>query len=152
MSRRASKEIYTQLPDYGTRKLAHYNEWLLNPKRPSDGVPYPGFPEDVALERARESLKKEYAEKAFANIAKQVTKSVVVAAKRAAVRTSPKKVNNCGTAANPRTKQMFANEVYNERFLLGESRDQIVVEIMERVGMSKAGATTYFYNAKKAAG
>jgi len=151
MSRRASKEIYTQLPDYGTRKLAHYNEWLLNPKRPSDGVPYPGFPEDVALERARESLKKEYAEKAFANIAKQVTKSVVAAAKRAAPNASPKKVNT-GTAANVRTKQMFANEVYGERVLLGETRDLIVAQIMERVGMSKAGATTYFYNAKKAAG
>ncbi len=138
--RRASKEIYTQLPDYGTRKLAHYNEWLLNPKRPADGVPYPGFPEDVALERARESLKKEYAKKAFTNIVKQVTKGAVVS----------KRINT-GTTANPRTKQMFANQVYNERIKLGESRDQIVNEIMERVGMSKAGATTYFYNAKKAA-
>ena len=31
---------------YGTRKLAHYNEWLLNHEL---GENYPGFPEDVEL-------------------------------------------------------------------------------------------------------
>ena len=121
--------------DYLTRKLAHYNQWLLDPKRPV-GVPYAGFPEDVKQAKAVAKLKAEAAAKAEKAAAKVVAKAK-----------APAKVKRARKTEGP-TKQDQAVELYRE---LNGDKATVISAIQERLGMSLAGATTYFYNAKKLA-
>ena len=44
--------------EYYVRKLAHYNKWLMDPKRPL-GEAYPGFPEDKKLLKTLKEQNKE---------------------------------------------------------------------------------------------
>ena len=110
--------------DYGTRKLAHYNAWLLDDKRPF-GKPYPGFPEDAKAEKAKRVPK--VTTKAPA---KKVGKTVVKA-----------------KAKGKETKLDKAKALYKANIKL--SRVNMIGLFMEKLEMSKAGATTYFYNAQK---
>ena len=121
---------------YGSRKLAHYNAWLLNPKRDLDAGPYKGFPEDLKLEKARNALKAEYAVKAEA-------KAKVVAAK-------PAKAVRAKKVAGGPSKIECALEIYKAN--LGMAKVNLIGKIQEELAMSQAGATTYYYNAKKLAG
>lgn len=122
--------------DYLSRKLAHYNAWLLNPKRELGSGPYPGFPEEVKQAKAVAKLKAEAA-------AKVEAKAKAAPAKKAA--TKAKRVRKEG--AGP-TKQDQAVEIFRE---LNGDKASVISAIQERLGMSAAGATTYFYNAKKLA-
>ncbi len=117
--------------DYLQRKLDHYNTWLLDPKRPVDGKPYPGFPEDVKLKAGVAKLQAE----AKAKVEAKAAKPKAVKAKRA-----PK-------ASGP-SKQDRAVEIFRE---LNGDKAAVISAIQERLEMSVAGATTYFYNAKKLA-
>lgn len=111
--------------DYGTRKLAHYNAWLLNPNRP-EGERYPGFPEEVALAAGRARLVAD----------RKVARKAVPARVRA-----PKEVK-------PGTKLAVAVDIFRR---LSGDKASVIAEIQKTCSMSLAGATTYFYNAKKAA-
>jgi hypothetical protein len=51
-------------------------------------------------------------------------------------------------AAKTGTKLEQARKIYQE-VAATSTRDQIVELFMSKLGMSKAGATTYFYNVKK---
>jgi hypothetical protein len=115
--------------EYMTRKLEHYNKWLLDPKRPS-GTVYPGFPEEVKLAKARVALAEEF-------IAKAKTKA---APKAKAVKA--KKV------AGAPTKQDLAVAIFTR---LNGDKAAVISAIQAELGMSAAGATTYFYNSKKLA-
>lgn len=110
--------------EYGTRKLAHYNAWLLDPKR-EFGKPYPGFPEDLEAPKAK---------KRVAKVTDKVTKKgkVAVKAKR---------------AAKGGTKLEKAKALFKANMKL--SRENMIGLFMEQLQMSKAGATTYYYNAQK---
>jgi hypothetical protein len=112
--------------DLGTRKLAHYNAWLLNPNRP-DGERYPGFPETVALEASRKRFIDTY------NATKAPAKPSVAPA--------PKVVK-----AGSKLEQAVA--IYRE---LGGDKEAVIAKIKDVCDMSLAGATTYFYSAKKLA-
>jgi len=113
--------------DYGTRKLAHYNMWLLDPDRkPYPTEPYPGFPEDLV--RPAQVVREEKAAKPKAEKAPKAVK-----AKRAKRTEGP-------------TKQDRAVEIYRE---LAGDKAAVISAIQERLGMSVAGATSYYYNAKK---
>ena len=118
------KQVYTNSYDnnYLQRKLDHYNAWLLDPKRKVEDGPYKGFPEEV--ERA----------------AKPAKPAKVVKTKVAAKR--PR-------TGGP-TKQERALEIYRD--FAGQSKDNVIAKIREQLDMSPAGATTYYYNAKKLAG
>lgn len=120
--------------EYANRKLAHYNKWLLDPKREL-GTFYPGFPEDIQRERAVAKLKAEA-------VAKVVTK----AEKPKMVR--PAKVKRTRKVSDGPTKLEQAIELYKANTQL--SKDSMIALIRERLDMSLAGATTYYYNAKKA--
>ena len=120
--------------DFMQRKLDHYNAWLLNPKRKVEDGPYKGFPEEV--ERA----------------AKLAKGRAIMEAERAAKPAKPAKVVKTKVAAKrPRaegpTKQERAVEIYRD--FMGQSKDNVVAKIREQLDMSLAGATTYYYNAKK---
>lgn len=121
---------------YGSRKLAHYNAWLLNPKRSVEDGPYKGFPEDLKLEKARKAIKAEYAEKAEA-------KAKVVAVK-------PAKAKRAKKVTGGPSKLERALEIYKAN--LGMAKVNLIDKIKETLDMSPAGATTYYYNAKKLAG
>lgn len=120
--------------DFMQRKLDHYNAWLLNPKRKVEDGPYQGFPEEV--DRA----------------AKLAKGRAIMEAERAAKPVKPAKVVKTKVAAKrPRaegpTKQERAVEIYRD--FMGQSKDNVVAKIREQLDMSLAGATTYYYNAKK---
>jgi len=123
--------------DFMQRKLDHYNAWLLNPKRKVEDGPYQGFPEEV--DRA----------------AKLAKGRAIMEAERAAKPAKPAKVVKTKVAAKrPRadgpTKQERAIEIYRD--FAGQSKDNVIAKIREQLDMSLAGATTYYYNAKKLAG
>ena len=125
--------------DYLQRKLAHYNAWLLDPKREVGSGPYPGFPEDIARTKGVAKLKADIA-------AKAETKAKF---KTMWTPTAPKKerAKRAKRTDGP-TKQDRAVEIYRE---LNGDKATVISAIQERLGMSVAGATTYFYNAKKLA-
>ena len=112
--------------EYGTRKLAHYNAWLLDPKR-EFGKPYPGFPEDLEAPKAK---------KRVAKVTDKVSKKGSVPAKMKAKR-----------AAKGETKLDKAKALFKANAKL--SRENMIGLFMEQLQMSKAGATTYYYNAQK---
>ena len=74
------KQVYTVSydNDYLQRKLDHYNKWLLDPKR-DFGSTYPGFPEEIQLEKARKSLAESVVAKSEAKVKKVVAGSKVIA-------------------------------------------------------------------------
>lgn len=123
--------------DYLQRKLDHYNAWLMDPKRELGSGPYPGFPEDVKLKAGRAILQAEVKAKAEAKAAKAAKPKAEKApkAKRARKTEGP-------------TKQERAVEIYKR---LAGDKAQVIQAIQTELEMSVAGATTYFYNAKKLA-
>ena len=118
--------------NYMQRKLDHYNAWLLDPKRPF-GVAYGGFPEDKQKEAGIKALQTEF-------VAKAEAKKKVAASKPKAIRARK--------SSGP-TKQDRAIELYKANIKL--SKDNVISIIREQLDMSPAGATTYYYNAKKLA-
>ena len=133
------KQTYTNSydNDYLQRKLDHYNAWLLNPKRKVEDGPYKGFPEEVEL------------------AAKLAKGRAIMEAERAAKPAKPAKVVKTKVAAKRHrtggpTKQERALEIYRD--FAGQSKDNVIAKIREQLDMSPAGATTYYYNAKKLAG
>ena len=121
--------------EYGNRKLAHYNKWLLDPKRES-GTIYPGFPEDLQRERALAKLKAEVT----ANTAAKADRPKIPAK-------APVKVKRTRTTEGP-TKLDQAVELMraNPQF----SKVEFIELFRNKLSMSQAGATTYFYSASKA--
>jgi hypothetical protein len=120
--------------DYLQRKLDHYNKWLMDPKREIGSGPYPGFPEDNAVKTGRAILQAEAKAKSAAKVAK-AAKPKAEKAKRARKTEGP-------------TKQERAVEIYKR---LNGVKGDVIQMIQAELGMSLAGATTYFYNAKKLA-
>lgn len=134
----AAEKAKLKDPDYGTRKLAHYNVWLLDPNRkPYPADRYPGFPEDVEREQAVAAYREEFVARAHTKAAKAAKPKAVKApkAKRAKKTDGP-------------TKQDRAVEIYKR---LNGVKGDVIQMIQAELKMSLAGATTYFYNAKKLA-
>lgn len=116
---------------FGSRKLAHYNVWLLDPKRVA-GVPYPGFPEEIKMEKARAAYVEDFTARKAAKVVKPKTAAKAKVARNSTVP----------------TKQSMATQIYRD---LGGDKPLVIAKIQEQLVMSLAGATTYFYNAKKLA-
>ena len=118
-------------PDYMQRKLNHYNGWLLDPKRAVGSGPYPGFPEDLAMEKALVITKEIHAEKI---------------AKKKAAASQPRAVRARSAPGQPtkleRAKALRASNP-------GASKDTLISMFIDQLGMSKAGATTYYYSSAK---
>jgi hypothetical protein len=112
---------------YNDRKLAHYNAWLLDTTREA-GKPYPGFPEDIERRAAKKAAK---------TVTKVTTKS-------------PKAPVKAKRTRGGETKLDKAKALFKANSKL--SRENMIGLFMEQLQMSKAGATTYIYNCKKAAG
>ena len=142
---------------YSQRKLVHYNEWLLDKARPS-GVPYPGFPEDLErYNRIQSKGKVMEAQLSTPEVAAAVINSVVTTLTGEAVvpaDAAPKKSKGKAKAservkgvARVGSKLEQAIAIYTR---LNGDKAATIAAIQSEAGMSQAGATTYFYNAKKA--
>ncbi len=147
--------IVTQENDYLTRKLAHYNAWLGDTKRPLTSK-YPGFPEprpgEGPAKTAKPKRKKltvaeqiEF-DQAFPVSYKKVQAKAEAKVEKKATKSKP--VKSAGSATGS-SKQNRAAVLFKE---FNGDRKQTIQAIMEQLNMSTAGATTYFYNAKKLAG
>ena len=127
---------FNEYNDFCTRKLAHYNKWLMDNSRPF-GVPYAGFPEEVELMK-RASKR-----------AKRIAADVIVEAKATAkAKSAPKAKRAPRRKGEGPTKQELACKIYDR---LAGDKALVIAAIQAELGMSLAGATTYFYNAKKLA-
>lgn len=119
-------------------RLNHYNDWLLDNKRDFCST-YPGYPGDK--------------DKKPTEIV--VEKPIVAPVKRKKGSKSVMKIENVGVkmmstrvTRGPKagTKQAQAIDIVKA---LGTTEKHVAIqEIMDRLTMSKAGATTYFHNAK----
>jgi hypothetical protein len=127
--------------EYLDRKLAHYNEWLLDPKR-EFGVPYKGFPEDLIKTKG-----KKMQSNVIADMTQVLsgTKAPVAASKAKAVKAKTAKKSDGPRAGS---KGDMALAIYKR---LNGDKASVISAIQTEIGMSAAGATTYFYNAKKLA-
>ena len=123
---------YNEYNDYLTRKLAHYNQWLGDPKRSYKDGPYKGFPEDL-----------EYAARAHEN---RIRALAPEQAPKAPIERKKKSKRVKKTPDGGPTKQTRAVDIYKR---LGGDKAAVIQAIQDELGMSTAGATTYFYNAKK---
>lgn len=130
----------------GQRRLEEYNKWLLDPKR-EIGVPYPKMREfigNVSSEKEK-TMNSTTMFDLGAAIAKATVKTPVK---------QPKAVK-APRAPRAGTKQEKVNEIVKQAFASVGKVDKsfkadMVAKIMVDVGMTKAGATTYLYNAIKA--
>lgn len=127
---------------YMDRKLAHYNAWLINNDR-EIGKPYPGFPEDKQPSAVKFRMKNMQTMNAFEQLdhdlkARKVSKPKAEKAP---------KVARAPRASGP-TKADRALEIFKR---LGGDKAAVIAAIKDELSMSDAGATTYFYNAKKLA-
>jgi len=120
-------------------RLNHYNDWLMDVKRDS-GSTYPGYPGDKG-------------KKPTATV---VEKPVVAPVKRKKGSKSVMSIENVGVKVmktrvtrGPKqgTKQSAANKIV--AYLGTHDKNSVIQEIMQKLDMSKAGATTYFHNAKR---
>ena len=128
--------------EYLTRKLKHYNEWLLDEDRES-GTVYPGFPEDEVKVKTTpvKSLKGKFVMMIETPKIEKIAKAV-----------KAPKVQAIKVARGPKegTKQSKAVELLRGMaFVTKAEKAECIEKIVSELGMSKAGATTYAYNAQR---
>lgn len=117
-----------------TDRLRHYNDWLMDNTRPCDST-YPGYPAD----------KKKKAVKAIAVAPINNVKGEKQTMK---IETTGIKVSRASflKAPKPGSKQDVANQIVQRIGVA--NKHQAIETIMSEASMSKAGATTYFHNAR----
>lgn len=122
--------------DEGSKRLAHYNQWLLDPKR-EFGTIYPGY-----LTETKAIKGKKMPSNVIADMTTVLTKEKKVNIKPGK---KPAKVSDGPRAGS---KAELAQEIYKR---LNGVKAEVIAAFQTELAMSTAGATTYFYNAKKAA-
>lgn len=129
---------------YLDRKLAHYNQWLVDNSR-EIGKPYPGFPEDKQARPVKFRMKNMQTMNAF----EQFDSDMKARSAKPKAEKAPKvaKEPRAPRSSGP-TKADRALEIYKR---LGGDKAAVIAAIKDELSMSDAGATTYFYNAKKLA-
>ena len=129
---------------YLDRKLAHYNVWLVDSSREA-GKPYPGFPEDKQARPVKFRMKNMQTMNAF----EQFDSDMKARSAKPKAEKAPKvaKEPKAPRASGP-TKADRALEIFKR---LGGDKAAVIAAIKDELSMSDAGATTYFYNAKKLA-
>ena len=133
---------------YLDRKLAHYNVWLVDNSR-EIGKPYPGFPEDKQARPVKFRMKNMQTMNAFQQYDHDVAERRAASSLVAKAEKAPKvaKEPKAPRASGP-TKADRALEIFKR---LSGDKAAVIAAIKDELSMSDAGATTYFYNAKKLA-
>lgn len=122
-----------------TARLKHYNEWMMDNDRDFT-IPYPGYPDGKAKKPTTPVVEKP----AVAPIKRKKGSEAVMKIENVSV-----KVMNTRVTRGPKqgTKQSAANKLV--AYLGTHDKNDVIKEIMQKLDMSKAGATTYFHNAKR---
>jgi hypothetical protein len=123
--------------EYLTRKLKHYNEWLMNPKRSLIAGAYPGFPEDVSYREIIQGMREDFQERR------------VVAEKQHEEKKLDKQKKPRAKKIEGPSRLVQAQEIYKR---LNGDRAAVVQAIQDELEMPASSAMTYFYNSKKALG
>lgn len=127
---------------YMDRKLAHYNAWLINNDR-EIGKPYPGFPEDKQPSAVKFRMKNMQTMNAFEQLDHDLKARKVSKPKAEKAPKEPRAPRASGPTKADRALEIFKR--------LGGDKAAVIAAIKDELSMSDAGATTYFYNAKKLA-
>lgn len=129
---------------YLDRKLAHYNVWLVDNSR-EIGKPYPGFPEDKQARPVKFRMKNMQTMNAFEQFDSDMkARSAKPKAEKAPkVAKEPRAPRSSGPTKADRALEIFKR--------LSGDKAAVIAAIKDELSMSDAGATTYFYNAKKLA-
>lgn len=122
-----------------TDRLNHYNDWLMDDKRDS-GSTYPGYPGDKGKKSTNIVVEKP----AVAPIKRKKGVKTVNKIETVGVKMMKTRVTRGPKAG---TKQDAANKLV--AYLGTDDKNGVIQQIMQKLDMSKAGATTYFHNAKR---
>lgn len=125
----------------GQRRLDHYNQWLMDPKRPLDSR-YPGYPQDTGAKRK---------DKKSNEINELAGRNKPVASKRVApiMDVSVEKTHTERTSQMSKVTNLSrATEIVKAAASKAEALDKIVAEL----GVKRANAFVYFTKASKALG
>lgn len=137
---------------YSERKMAHYNEWLMNKR--SSGQPYPGFPEDLNRVSTQSIKGKKMLTPSTPEVATNVMNSVVATLSGDAPKFDAKPTKGKAKAADRVKGKAREGSKLEQAISIfaknGGDKTATIADIQNLCGMSLAGATTYFYNAKKA--
>ena len=121
-----------------TERLRHYNEWLMDDTRDVTST-YPGFPGDSKKEKTTVMVDKP--EVAPINPKKGSKNSMKI-------QNVGIKVARSTISKGPKTGTKQAKAIEIVRKLGVDQKAQAIDTIMHDLGMSKAGATTYFHNSR----
>ena len=121
-----------------TERLRHYNEWLMDDTRDSTST-YPGFPGDAKKEKTTIVVEKPEV---------APIKSTKGSKNSMKIQNVGMKVQSVQVMKRPKagTKQALAIEIVQSMGVA--KKHDAISEIMAKLSMSKAGATTYFHNAR----
>lgn len=122
-------------------RLNHYNDWLMDDKR-DFGSTYPGYPGDKAQKPSKTKVEKPTVAPVKPVKTPKKGKSVM------SIQTVGVKISRTAMAKAPKagSKQAKANEIVMRIGVA--NKVQAIEAIMAEASMSKAGATTYFHNAR----
>jgi hypothetical protein len=162
---------HNEFNDFLTAKLAHYNKWLA--ESIGSGETYPGYPEEAKIlkrgpvtqqtnetvdldslmkDNTAVAVKGNGARKQYGKNKGRTksTKGSVRAARnqRESIVMSTNEVNV--KSVSKVSKKVRSFELYES--LIAEGKAAVIEAYKNELGMSTAGATTYFYNAKKLCG
>lgn len=121
-----------------TERLRHYNEWLMDDTRDLTST-YPGFPGDAKKEKTTIVVEKPEV---------APIKSTKGSKNSMKIQNVGMKVQSVQVMKRPKagTKQALAIEIVQSMGVA--KKHDAISEIMAKLSMSKAGATTYFHNAR----
>ena len=153
------REVY-KVTDWreGQARLDHYNAWLMDPKRPFDGTPYPGYPDknDSYLEPT-ESV--ETVQDAPVSKGKKSNKINKLAHRKVTVALNPKVSHNSGTVTKHTQKGNQMAKVTNlsraieiVKALPGAPRSHLLDKLVEELSITRSNAFVYLTKATKALG
>jgi hypothetical protein len=121
-----------------TERLRHYNEWLMDDTRDVTST-YPGFPGDSKKEKTTVMVDKP--EVAPINPKKGSKNSMKI-------QNVSMKVASTQVMKRPKASTKQANAITIVQNVGIDKKHDAIAKIMADLGMSKAGATTYFHNAR----
>jgi hypothetical protein len=121
-----------------TDRLNHYNDWLMDMKRPLPSV-YPGYPGDKGKKPTTDVVETPKS----APVKREKGRKSVMSIQTVGIKVARSTVNK-----GPKTGTKQAKAIEIVRKLGVEQKAQAIDAIMSELAMSKAGATTYFHNSR----
>lgn len=121
-----------------TDRLRHYNEWLMDDTRDSTST-YPGYPSDIKKEKTTTVVEKPEV---------APIKSTKGSKNSMKIQNVGVKVASTQVMKRPKASTKQANAITIVQNVGIDKKHDAIAKIMADLGMSKAGATTYFHNAR----